>query len=139
MPLASWRGGHAVDSRRLKLRREQQNQEQETCEQETFEQETFEQETWMKTLSMKQSLLALIAAAGLLGYAGAAQAQTMQNPSSGPGAGTAAKSQNTRPAESNGALSGALNGDLPGAANSQNTNEKAAKPAPDISRGSEPQ
>lgn len=88
---------------------------------------------------MKNFSLALIAAAALLGYAGAAQAQTMQNPSSGPGAGAAAKSDNTRPAESKGALSGALKGDLPGAANSQINGAQDTKPVQGTSRGGGPQ
>jgi hypothetical protein len=63
---------------------------------------------------MRMLLLTTVAAAALVGYAGSAAAQTMQNPSSGAGTGAAAKSENTKPAESKGALSGAIKGDVPG-------------------------
>lgn len=63
---------------------------------------------------MRMLLLTTVAAAALVGYAGSAAAQTMQNPSSGAGTGAAAKTENTKPAESRGALSGAIKGDVPG-------------------------
>jgi hypothetical protein len=82
-----------------------------------------EQETLMRKL-----LLTTVAAAALVGYAGTASAQTMQNPSSGAGAGVAAKSENTKPAESKGALSGAIKGDVPGG-HAQTTSPEHAKSA----------
>ncbi|MGC1779626.1 MAG: DUF1236 domain-containing protein [Xanthobacteraceae bacterium] len=61
---------------------------------------------------MRKLLLTTVAAAALAGYTGVASAQTMQG--SPAGAGAAAKTENTKPAESKGALSGALKGDVPG-------------------------
>lgn len=63
---------------------------------------------------MRMLLLTTVAAAALAGYAGSAAAQTMQNPSPGVGSGAAAKTENAKPAESQGALSGAIKGDVPG-------------------------
>ncbi|MFZ3309257.1 MAG: DUF1236 domain-containing protein [Xanthobacteraceae bacterium] len=81
---------------------------------------------------MRKLLLTTVAAAALAGYTGAASAQTMQGPPAGAGAGTAAKTENTRPAESKGALSGALKGDLPGG-HAQATSPDHAKSAQDAS------
>jgi hypothetical protein len=77
-------------------------------------------------------LLTTVAAAALVGYAGSAAAQTMQNPSSGAGAGAAAKSENTKPAESKGALSGAIKGDVPGG-HAQSASPEHAKSAQESS------
>jgi hypothetical protein len=77
-------------------------------------------------------LLTTVAAAALVGYAGSAAAQIMQNPSSGAGAGAAAKSENTKPAESKGALSGAIKGDVPGG-HAQSASPEHAKSAQESS------
>ena len=77
---------------------------------------------------MRMLLLTTAAAAAIVGYAGSAAAQTMQTPSSGAGAGVAAKSENTKPAESKGALSGAIKGDVPGG-HLQSTGPEHAKSA----------
>lgn len=86
---------------------------------------------------MRRLLLTTVAAAALIGYAGSAPAQTMQNPSAGAGAGAAAKSENTKPAESKGALSGAIKGDVPGG-HAQNIGPEHAKSAQGAATGAKP-
>jgi hypothetical protein len=88
-----------------------------------------EQETAMRKLFFTTAV-----AAALVAYAGAASAQTTPNPS-GPGAGAAAKSENTRPAESQGALSGALKGDTTGGGAAA----ESAKPVQDSPSGEKSQ
>lgn len=85
---------------------------------------------------MRKLLLTTVAATALAAYAGMAFAQT--NPSTGPGAGTAAKSENTRPAESQGALSGALKGDTSGGTTS-GAGTESAKPMHDAPSGEKSQ
>ena len=84
---------------------------------------------------MKKLLLTTVAAAALAGYAGIASAQTTQGPAGAPGAGAAAKTENTRPAESKGALSGAIKGDVPGG-HAQAASPEHAKSAQDASPAS---
>lgn len=86
---------------------------------------------------MRRLLLTTVAAAALIGYAGSAPAQTMQNPSAGAGAGAAAKSENTKPAESKGALSGAIKGDVPGG-HAQNIGPEHAKSAQGAATAAKP-
>lgn len=86
---------------------------------------------------MRKLLLTTVAAAALVGYAGMASAQTMQSPTTGVGAGAAAKSENAKPAESKGALSGAIKGDVPGG-HAQNSSPDHAKAAEDASPTAKP-
>lgn len=88
---------------------------------------------------MRMLLVTTVAAAALVGFAGSAPAQTMQNPSAGAGAGAgaAAKSENTKPAESKGALSGAIKGDVPGG-HAQNTGPEPAKSAQGAATAAKP-
>ncbi|HEX3938591.1 MAG TPA: DUF1236 domain-containing protein [Xanthobacteraceae bacterium] len=86
---------------------------------------------------MRKLLLTTVAAAALTGYAGIASAQTMQNPPTGAGAGAAAKSENAKPAESKGALSGAIKGDVPGG-HAQNVRPDNAKAAEEASPAAKP-
>ncbi len=84
---------------------------------------------------MRKLLLTTVAAAALAGYAGVASAQTMQGPPAG--AGAAAKSENAKPAESKGALSGAIKGDVPGG-HAQNSSADHTKAAEDASPTAKP-
>jgi hypothetical protein len=77
---------------------------------------------------MKKIFLATVAAAALIGFAGAATAQSVQSPA----VGGAAKPESTEHAAP-GSLGGALNGNItgPGAAKAAQTNAHGAKPAGD--------
>lgn len=88
---------------------------------------------------MRKLFLVTGTAAALAAFAGIATAQTTQGPTTGPGAGAAAKSENTRPAESQGALSGALKGDTTGSTNPGSAGSEDTKPMHGTSSGEKTQ